>query len=187
MRTDQNVVIRYASGMLGDQVVARSWKGRPFLANRPKFSPDRKFSDAQISQQEKFMDAAAYAKGVMPLEETPEIYVNEAKSHNLTEYNVAMRDYLRPPNVRDIGIEGYTGQPGEEIVVRAVDDCEVVSVHVAITHDGEIVEEGDAYRDPLNTTLWRYSTTQENELPGTVIEAYATDMPGNVTAGVIEL
>jgi len=187
MKTDQNVVVRHASGKLGDQVVARSWKGRPYLANIPKFPKNREFSEKQMSQQEKFMDAAAYAKGVTQLEEPPETYVNEAEIHRLTEYNIAMRDYLKPPNVRDIGIDGYTGQPGEEIVIRAVDDCEVVSVHVAITRDGVLVEEGEAYRDPLNATLWRYTTTEENELPGTVIEAYATDMPGNVTAGVIEL
>jgi hypothetical protein len=140
-----------------------------------------------LTQQEKFMDAAAYAKGVMLLEEVPEIYVKETEGRPLTVFNVAMRDYLKPPNVREIGVDAYEGHPGEEIVVRAIDDCEVVSVHVAITKDGEIVEEGDAYRDPLNATLWRYATTQENELPGTVIEAYAADRPGNVTAAMVEL
>lgn len=168
-------------------MVAREWKGIPYLANVPKFPENREFSEAQISQQESFFDATAYAKGVMQLEEPPEIYVKEIEGRPLTVFNVATRDYLRPPNVRDIGIDGYTGQPGEEIVVRAIDDCEVVSVHVAITRDGVLVEEGEAYVDPLNATLWRYTTTQENELPGTVIEAYATDRPGNVTAGVIEL
>ena len=187
MRTKNNVMMRFASGKLGDQVVAREWKGIPYLANVPKFPKDRKFSEKQMDQQEKFFDATAYAKGVMLLEEPPEIYVKGIKGRPLTIFNVAVRDYLKPPNVRDIGIDGYTGQPGEEIVIRAVDDCEVVSVHVAITKDGEIVEEGEAYVDPLNATLWRYTTTQENELPGTVIEAYATDRPGNVTAGAIEL
>jgi hypothetical protein len=179
--------MRHASGKLGDQVVAREWKGIPYLANVPKFAVDREFSEKQITQQEKFMDAAAYAKGVMLLEEPPEIYVKETEGRPLTVFNVAMRDYLKPPNVRDIGIDDYTGHPGEEIVVRAIDDCEVVSVHVAITKDGEIVEEGEAYVDPLNATLWRYSTTQENEIPGTVIEAYAADRPGNVTAAMVEL
>ncbi len=187
MKTCNNVVMRFASGKLGDQVVARNWKGIPYLANVPKFPENRKFSEKQMSQQEKFFDASAYAKGVMQLEEPPEIYVKEIEGRPLTVFNVAMRDYLKPPNVRDIGIDGYTGKPGEEIVIRAIDDCEVVSVHVAITRDGILIEEGDAVRDPLNATLWRYTTTQENELPGTVIEAYATDRPGNVTAGVIEL
>ncbi|MFQ5909731.1 MAG: hypothetical protein ACE5IJ_03305 [Thermoplasmata archaeon] len=40
---------------------------------------DREFSEKQITQQEKFMDASAYAKGVMLLEETPEIYVKETE------------------------------------------------------------------------------------------------------------
>ncbi|MEE9507559.1 MAG: hypothetical protein V3V98_10535 [Thermoplasmata archaeon] len=187
MKTSSNVVMRFASGKLGDQVVARNWKGIPYLANVPKFPENREFSEKQMNQQEKFLDATAYAKGVMLLEEPPEIYVNETEGRPLTVFNVAVRDYLTPPNVRDIDIDGYTGQPGEEIVIRAVDDCEVVSVHVAITNDGVLIEEGDAVRDPLNTTLWRYATTEVNELPGTVIEAYATDRPGNVTAGVIEL
>ena len=168
-------------------MVARTWKGRPYLANIPKFAEDREYTEGQLSQQERFTDAAAYAKGVMQLEEPPEIYVKEAKTANLTEYNIAMRDYLRPPNVREIDVTDYSGQPGEEIVVRAVDDCEVVSMHVAITQDGVVVEEGEAYQDPLNATLWRYTTSQQVELPGTTIEAYATDRPGNVTAGAIEL
>ena len=187
MKTANNVVIRHASGMLGDQVVARNWKGIPYLANRPNFPEDREFSEAQISQQEKFHDATAYAKGLVNSEELPEVYEKEAESGRLTTYNVAVRDFLKPPKVRDIDVSGYTGQPREEIVVRAVDDVEVVSVHVAITNDGVLVEEGEAYRDPLNATLWRYATTQENELPGTVIEAHASDIPGNVTAAMVEL
>jgi hypothetical protein len=180
MKTDNNVVVRHASGMLGDQVVARHWKGRPYLANVPKFSPNRKFSEAQKTQQQKFLDGAAYAKGVMGMEEPPQIYEDEAETAQITPYNAAMRDFLRSPNVREIDVANYGGEPGDEIVVRAVDDCEVVSVHVTVTRDGAVVEEGEAVRDEYNATLWRYTTTRENELPGTKVEAYAVDRPGNV-------
>ncbi len=173
--------------MLGDQVVAREWKGRPYLAKRPKFPEDREFSEAQLEQQQRFLDAAAYAKSLLDSGEMPEVYRKEAKSARLTEYNVAVRDFLRPPNVRDINVSGYTGKPGEDIVIRAVDDSEVVSVHIAIANDGVLVEEGEAVRHPYNATLWRYTTTEENEIPGTVIEAQASDRPGNLTAGRVEL
>ena len=107
--------------------------------------------------------------------------------HDHDLHHVAVRDFLRPPNVRDINVSGYTGKPGEDIVIRAVDDCEVVSVHIALANDGVLVEEGEAVRHPYNATLWRYTTTEENEIPGTVIEAQASDRPGNVTAGRVEI
>jgi signal peptidase I len=186
MKTEKNVVMRYASGMLGGQVVAREWKGRPYIANRPTYRDDREFSEAQISQQQKFLDGAAYAKGVISMEEIPEVYVEKAESQELSTYNVAMRDFLKPPNVREIIVDGYTGKPGEVIVIRATDDTEVASVSVSI-HNGEVVEQGEAVRDPYNATLWLYTTTRENELPGTKVEAYAVDRPGNVVGAMVEL
>ena len=187
MQTKNNVIVRHASGTLGGQVVAREWKGRPYLANRPSYPRDREFSEEQLCQQERFEDATAYGKALIQLDEVPEIYKQKAESARLTAYNISIRDFLKPPVIRDIGVDGYTGKPGEEIVVRARDDTEVIAVHVVIRNDGEVVEEGDAVRDRFNQSLWRYVTVEENGLSGTTIEALATDRPGNVASGEVEL
>ncbi len=42
-------------------------------------------------------------------------------------------------------------------------------------------------QDQLNPKLWRYVTVEENGLSGTTIEALATDRPGNVASGEVEL
>lgn len=187
MKTKKNVVVRHASGMLGEQVVAREWKGRPYLANAPNFPEDREFTEQQIDQQERFRDATAYGKGVIKSENMPQVYEKIAENERLTTYNVAVRDFLRPPIVREIYPEKYTGKPGEEITVRAIDDVYVVGVRVVIRNNGDVVEQGEALRDEVNAALWRYTTTEENGLEGTTIEAYATDMPGNMTKGEVEL
>ncbi|MCK4368011.1 MAG: hypothetical protein KAW84_08725 [Thermoplasmata archaeon] len=187
MKTDRNVIVRYASGMLGGQVVAKNWKGRPYLANRPSFPEDREFSEAQLTQQERFHDASAYSVGLIRRDAVPEKYEHEAKKARLTAYNIGIRDFLHAPKIREIDESNYTGKPGEEIVIRAVDDTEVIAVHVGLRKDGEIIEEGDAIMDEFNAHLWRYVTQTENEVPGTTIETLATDRPGNVTAAKVEL
>lgn len=187
MKTEKNIVVRYASGMVGDQLVAREWKGIPYLANAPSYPEDRKFSEKQIAHQERFLDATAYGKQAILKEELLELYAKEAENAPLTPYNVAIRDFLRPPKVRDIDVTGYSGQPGDEIVVRAVDDVEVVGVHVVVINNGDVVEEGDAVRDEFNATLWRYTAQETNGVEGTIVRALAADIPGNVTSGEIEL
>ena len=73
MKTRNNVVVRHASGMLGDRVVAKEWKGRPYLAKRPSYPRDREFTEEQLCQQERFEDATAYGKALIQLDEVPEI------------------------------------------------------------------------------------------------------------------
>ena len=41
----------------------------------------------------------------------------------------------------------------------------------------------EAVHDKYNLAAWRYTTQRENGIEGTVVEAYAEDMLGNVTKG----
>ena len=48
------------------------------------------------------------------------------------------------------------------------------------TAAGALVEEGDAILNPVNRNQWIYTATQNNAtLAGSVITAYALDLPGN--------
>lgn len=181
MKTKNNLIMRFLSGMLGRQVVAKEWKGRPYIASAPTYPKDRKFTERQVAHQERFRDATVYAKAVQDIE----IYKDKAKKQRLTSYQVALRDFMKPPVIRQIEIR-HTKELGMEVVVRAIDDTEVVGVHVALKKDGSIIEEGDAVRDKYNATIWRCTTREENVVAGTTVEVYATDRPGNVTLEEID-
>ena len=68
-----------------------------------------------------------------------------------------------------------------------MDDVEVTSVHVVLRREGEIIEKGDAVQDKYNVAAWHYKTQKSNGVEGTVVEAYAKDLPGNVTKGEVEI
>lgn len=140
-----------------------------------------------MAHQVRFRQATSYAKWLIDSGNIPEIYEVRAERKRLTVYNVAIKDFFNPPEVVYIDLQDYTGKAGEDIIVRALDDIEVVGVHVILRKDGEILEEGDAIRDEYNAVIWRYTTQKDNGIEGTAIEAYAMDRPGNVTKGEVEL
>lgn len=173
-------------GRIGN-ILARIWKNRTYFSTIPSFPKNRKFSDQQIAHQDRFRDAAFYAKSVMKDDSLRMKYQPKAEKLQLTVYNVAIRDFFRPPKTKSINAEEYSGKPGDEIVIRVVDDVEVVRVHVVLKKNGEIVEEGDAVRDKFNAMLWRYAAKKENEPSGMMMEVCAFDLPGNRSECKIEL
>lgn len=173
-------------GRIGD-ILARIWKGRTYISTIPTFPKNRKFSKEQIAHQDRFRDAAFYAKAVMKDDSLRMKYEPKAEKLQLTVYNVAIRDFFRPPKIKSIIADQYSGKPGDEIVIRAIDDVEVVRVHIVLKKNGEVVEEGDAVRDRFNPTLWRYAAKKENEPSGTMIEGCAHDLPGHLTKKQVEL
>lgn len=187
MKTKGNLIVKYASGGVGKQLIAKTWKGRPYLASYPVFPENREFSEKQIAHQMRFRQATSYAKWLVDSGEVPEIYEAKAERKRLTVYNIAIKDFFNAPDVYSIDLQDYTGKAGEEILVSALDDVEVMAVHVILRKDDEVVEEGDAEKDKYNAAVWRYTTQKDNGIEGTVVEAYAEDRPGNVTRGEVEI
>jgi len=180
MKVRGNILLRFISGKLGG-LVGRMWKNRPYLSKAPTFPKNRKFSKMQMEHQERFQDAAAYAKGAIRDEASAGLYAVLGEKYRLTSYNVALRDFFRAPEVREIYTSSYTGKQGEEMVIRAVDDVEVLRVHVIIKKDEAVLEEGAAVREKFNASLWHYVPQKDLEIEGCIIEVHAEDRPGNVT------
>lgn len=112
----KNIIVQGFSGILGDQLVIRQDKaGRTILAVPPTLDPNRAFTEAQQAQHEKFREAAAYAKDA----KTQEVYQEKAEGTPQTPYNVAMADWFHAPEVEEIDAEGWSGQAGEVIRIRA--------------------------------------------------------------------
>jgi hypothetical protein len=181
-----NLTFVKSSGKVGDQFVARRWKGKHVIAAVPQFPEDREWSEAQLSQQSRFREAVSYGRAMLQVPDMVEIYETEAEGRDLTPFNAAVRDYLRAPEILEVDLSEYNGMPGEEIRVKALDDVLVKTVEVAIIVDGEILEQGVASQDDINTMLWVYTTTEVNEHTSFVVRVTAIDLPDNRTVGEIE-
>lgn len=173
-------------GMLGKEVVFREWDGKTIVAKAPK---PRKGTPTpgQIEQQDLFLIASKYAKAVIndPDQTMAEVYATALRPRQ-NVYSRAMEDYLKVPVVKKISTNPYTGNAGDKITIRAVDDYRVVSVWVQIfAADGALLERGAAIQN-TNGLDWTYTATQANNLlAGTKISAVATDVPGN--EGILEV
>ena len=96
-RVRRNVVIEGLAGMLAEQLVFKRDKaGRTIVSIKPRFDEDREFTPAQLAQQEKFQEDAAYAKDAA---HTEAIYAEEVEGTAKSAYNVAIADWFHPPEV----------------------------------------------------------------------------------------
>lgn len=175
-----NIVTHGLSGKVGDLLVFSQRNGKTVVSKAPK---DRtgELSDKQKAHKLKFQKAVLYAKGVLNDSLKKELY--EAKADNsigMSTYNVAVADLLNAPDIEEINLSGYEGNPGDVIKITATDDFGVVAVTVKIENaDGSLVEEGSAVN---NGAEWIYTATASNpDLAGDKITVQATDNPANLT------
>ena len=171
-----NIFVRGLSGAVGDQFVIKTTRsGKTIIANMPSFGEDRVFSEAQTSHQSAFREASAYAHSA----KTQPVYVERANATNSIPYNVGISDWFSKPRVLEIDVQGWTGQAGEQIRVRAQDKIHVAGVQITIEdQDGMRFEEGEAVQ--AEGLWWTYITT--SAVPPAAsrrVIAVARDLPGN--------
>ena len=171
-----NLFIDRLSGTVGDQMIIRRIRGgRTIICAKPTFGPDRTFSEAQLSRQQAFREASAYAKE----HKRDPIYLSIAEGTARTGYNVALGDWLTRPRILEIDLNGWHGGAIEPIRARAQDDVKVVQVRVEIADEtGTILEAGQA--EDAGAWWWAYTVTQP--LSGALtVTVTASDLPGHVT------
>lgn len=172
-----NLVIHGLSGMLGKQVVVRRMKnGQYVLSAAPNHRP-KELTDAQKVHREKFHQAILFAKGA---QSTPE-YQDAAKARDITAYNVAIADFLHPPEIQKIDVSSYQGKIDEKITITAVDDVKVKTVGVMIVNDdGTLVEKGTAVVADQNSNQWLYTTKCAAASASVKIVVDVADLAGQV-------
>jgi hypothetical protein len=96
-------------------------------------------------------------------------------------FNVAFKDYLRPPEVQKIEADEYTGKPGSSISIKAKDDFDIKEVEVRIFNaEGDLIEKGKTIKHSILKIRWIYTAKKEiSKLPGCKIKAVAKDLAGN--------
>jgi hypothetical protein len=161
-----NALIDSLSGSLGNDLYVRTTKGgRTIISQKPNFD-NRQFSEAQLNVQNRTKQAAAYAR--VASKENP-IYAQQAARKDLNAYNVAVRDWHRPPVIRRI--EWEDGQ----VRVLAHDDTLVTGVTVTILdQSGQLLEQGEA--DLWMGVRWDYKAAHSGQ-----VRVEARDLAGNVT------
>ena len=171
-----NIFVRGLTGSVGDQFVIRKTRsGKTIIANKPMFDENRKFTDTQKAHQEAFRQATQYA---VAAKDNP-VYMNLAKEANATAYNLAVADWFGKPQVLEIDTTGWSGQPGQTIRVKAMDDTQVTKVIVVIKDGSGAILLQD-YADQLDAAWWNFTTTTAVSNPSAVtISATAYDLPGN--------
>ena len=181
----KNTIIHGVSGKFGEQIVFRQVNGKTLLCQAPKRGGES--SPKQLEQQDKFAKASQYAVNALEDSNLLTDYTLEAKKRkSMSAYNVAVADYLNPPNIELVDTSAYTGSVGDRIKVQAFDDFKVTVVMVQIqAADDSVIEEGTATQQGLE---WIYTVKTVNaNRAGTKINVKATDLPGNVAEESVEL
>jgi hypothetical protein len=165
-KVKRNMIISGVSGSLGEDYYARVTKdGRTIISKKPDFG-NRQFSEAQRNVQNRTKQAAAYA--TVAAKENP-IYAQKAAGTSKNAYNIAFRDWRRPPVIRSVNIDN--GQ----IRVSAYDDVMVTRVTISVLDEaGGCLEQGEA--ELVKGVWWDYQTANKGQ-----IRVEARDLAGNVT------
>jgi len=165
-KVKKNIILSGVSGSLGPDHYARITKdGRTIISQKPDFG-NRQFSEAQLNAQNRTKQAAAYAK--VASRENP-IYAQKAAGTSKNAYNIAFRDWRKPPVIDRIE------WLDEKVRVSAHDDTMVARVTVTILGEqGRCLEQGEA-------TLWMGVRWEYQPANRGTIRVEAWDLAGNVT------
>ncbi len=175
-KVGKNIIIEGLSGSLGDQLVIKMGKGgQTIISTMPKFPEGRQFTEAQTAQQQRFGEAVAYAKDASKKEPA---YPAKAAGTAQSAYNVAMADFLHPPEIVEVDVSAYSGKAGETIRARVQDDVKVKEVKVVIASDqDQLIEQGAA--TPGDGLWWNYTTTINATSGNVKVIVHAWDLPGH--------
>ena len=163
-RSVNNVLTKGLRGMVGGQMVFRSWNGKTFISVAPR--KPKKQSPLQKENRLKFKKAAGFAKSMMKDPAKKAEYQEIATKLKLPNaYTAAITDYMRNPEINEVDISNYSGKEDEEIqVVARKKGFEIQEVEVIIVDkNGEVIEEGKAAKGSGSDWLYKTRATTEDK------------------------
>lgn len=182
-KVSNNIILHGASGAIGGQIVVRKTRLGTVLAAMPKGPDEDKATAKQKEWREKFRQAVGYAKGA---HDRPE-YKPLAESRDQSTFNVAVADFLHPPEILDMDLSGYTGKTGETIKVRVLDDVDVTDVGLLMTDKrGVLIEQGKFKRGTVDKTNWEYVATKNAGVEMVRFIVDTADLAGHVAKSEVE-
>ncbi len=176
----ENDLVEGSSGRFGKRLIYIRRGDKTIIGRR---SAKRRNPNTPLQQgvRELFAEGVLYAREVIADEVKKALYQAKATG-NQSAFNVALSDFCKAPEIRKYSVSDYTGQIGDKISIRAIDDFKVESVKLVIKSSTDsTIEEGLAVLS-ANGADWIYTATVANPtLPGTKLIMSAADMPGNIT------
>ena len=175
-----NPILEQISGKVGDLVFKR-YGDETVIGQKPDLS-GVEASPAQLAARERFREAALYGKMVMADVETKALYTEAAKGKGQLVFSLTVADFFHAPSVDEVDLSSYTGAVGDEIIIMARDDFEVLSVEVALSEAaGNPIESGAAVETPADSGRWVYTASADVPTGTTVrIAVTASDRPGGI-------
>lgn len=180
----KNLYLQGASGMLGGQLVYKTVDGRTVVSSPPVRKSA--FSEAQLKQMTRFKYVSAYAKAALVDEQLGPVYDEAFKRLKgfRSAYQLAVTDYLRPPEIGDLHLPNGSG--GSKLLIEAFEDPKLNRVEFLILDDnGDIMERGDASIES-NGIQWGY--VLQSDIPeGGSVRVDVHDLPGNISSKTFEV
>ena len=167
-------------GSIG-RLVFKRYKGRIIVAKKPVRTKEPGMEE--LARRERFKEAVAYAKSVLADPAARAFYEPIAQQREISVYALAMGDFLKLPTIKPLNLDKYTGQIGDTIAIRAVDNIGLADLEVEISRqDGTLIERGKAVETGAGTGKWTYTATAQVALgTGIFIEVEGVDHAGNET------
>ena len=181
-----NPFLEQLRGSFGDMVF-RQIGGRLYISRKPDMRGIRA-SPAQRAGRERFRQAVLYGQRVLADPRAAQPYRQAAERTGRQVFMLAVADFMSAPVIAGIDLDGYTGRPGDAILVRAQDDFEVVAVGLCLADAaGNQLEAGAALPIEPGSNCWRY-TARTALPPGSLlrITVSACDRPGHSATAVLQ-
>lgn len=169
---DNNLLLAYVRGTLGDQITIYERNGRIIMAAKRKKS-NKKPTQKQLDVRWKMKVASAYAKAML---KDPDLkaYYQSLAGPGQNAYNMAVKDAFHSPVIQDIKIES-----ADTVVVTAKNEFRLATVKVKVVDEsGKVVEEGRAVME-RNGMDWSYKVGMM--VKKGKIRVFVEDLPGNVS------
>ncbi|MGA3012927.1 MAG: hypothetical protein ABSD71_02710, partial [Bacteroidales bacterium] len=109
-----NVVVKNFHGKVGN-IVLRVFGNKTVMSCLPT-TKNRKWSKAQLENQDRFRKATKYGHKVLADADLDLFYKNKAKE-NQSSWNASISDYLLKPVIETIDTSKYNGQKGDTIKI----------------------------------------------------------------------
>jgi len=177
-RVKLNPILEQIRGQVGE-LVFRRYGDKVVIGRKPDLS-DVEPSEAQLAHRQRFTQAALYGKMVLTDPDTKALYEETAAKKGQPLFSLMVADFFNAPSVDEIDLSAYQGAPGDEVVILASDDFNVLEVQVNVTDaDGNPIESGAAAETPAESGRWIYTASASVDA-GTTVKflVTASDRPG---------